>query len=122
MDAAAQTDALQAVLAALEAATAALRHLHGGRADAALALPSAPSPPSPPLARTAVVPRHATDAAAAAAPEARARVVLALFDYTTLGLEPWRRRGYECHVRAQRHHPRAQTHGRGRWRGRPRAP
>ena len=33
------------------------------------------------------------------APEGEARpVVLALFDYTALGLEPWRQRGYECHA------------------------
>lgn len=32
-------------------------------------------------------------------------VVVALFDYTTLALQPWLRRGYECHAYDARHPP-----------------
>ena len=32
-----------------------------------------------------------------------AQVVVALFDFTCLGLEPWAKRGYECHAFDIRH-------------------
>ena len=35
--------------------------------------------------------------------DALARVVLSFFDYSTLGLEPWDKRGYECHAYDIRH-------------------
>jgi hypothetical protein len=45
-------------------------------------------------------------AVAVAAPsDERPRVAIALFDYTCLGLEPWRKRGYEVHAYDWRHPP-----------------
>ena len=102
MDAHVATDALPAVIAALEAATQALRQLQGGLGVSSMALTPSP-PPSPSIAHA---PATTYDSKLSLQAEVidtspnsgTPRVVLALFDYTTLGLEPWRRRGYECHV------------------------
>ena len=44
------------------------------------------------------------EAAPAVRPPQR-NVVVSLFDYTTLALQPWLRRGYECHAYDLRHPP-----------------
>ena len=102
MDVHVATDTLPVVIAALEAATQALRQLRGGLGVSHMALtPSPPSSPSIAYAPTTTnEPKLSSQAEAidTLPNSGTPRVVLALFDYTTLGLEPWRRRGYECHV------------------------
>ena len=94
--------ALEAVIAALEAATEALHKLRGDASSDRSSTGLALRPPSPASPATPASP-HAAIAHAAAPLVTLPRVVLALFDYTTLGLEPWRRRGYECHAYDLRH-------------------
>ena len=95
---------LSAALTALEAATVALRQLEGGgEPRIGNPAPEIPTPGAPALAHAPVAPCNVANPTTTAAPTGgtRARVVIALFDYTTLGLDPWRKRGYECHVSAR---------------------
>jgi hypothetical protein len=101
----AAADPLPVVIAALEAATHALRQLQDPDRRSAVLTPS-PSP-SPSIDEEAPLAPVAPSLASVianvrATTEGAPRVVIALFDYTTLGLAPWQRRGYECHVRRRR--------------------
>jgi len=111
----AATDPLPVVIAALEAATHALRQLQDPdrRSSSSTVLTPSPSPSSPSTDEEEPLAPLAPSLASVvtnvrATTEGTPRVVIALFDYTTLGLKPWQRRGFECHAYDVRH-PKGET-------------